>query len=207
MADATSGLAGILPPKGSFGLFLCPAGLLTVFVAVAVDPTPAATTATPSTIFSPLRKAKQQRALATTTRSFALRLAPGEEVLEALQATVQQLGLRAAFVQTCVGSVSHAVVRLANATAEQPNEVIELAQKFEICSLVGTLGLDAHDGYSKHLHVTLADAEGRCIGGHVISLTVFTTAEVVLGECLELQFAREQDDRTGFPELRVSQRT
>jgi hypothetical protein len=154
-----------------------------------------------------LRKAKQHRALATATRSFALRLAPGEELVAALQEAVQQLGLRAAFVQTCVGSVSHAVIRLANATAEQPNEVVELPQKFEVCSLVGTLGLDAHDGYSKHLHVTLADAEGRCIGGHVISLTVFTTAEIVLGECLELQFSREHDERTGFPELRVSQRT
>eukprot|EP00045_Choanoeca_perplexa_P018338 m.287477 g.287477 ORF g.287477 m.287477 type:complete len:189 (+) comp17788_c0_seq2:12099-12665(+) len=187
MAEDKDGLAGILPPKAT------------------AEPSETAT-ATPTTIFSPLRKAKQHRALATTTRSFALRLEPEEEIVEALQKTVQELGLRAAFVQTCVGSVNHAVVRLANATAEQPNEIVELTQKFEICSLVGTLGLDAHDEYSKHIHVTLADAEGRCIGGHVISLKVFTTAEIVLGECLELQFSREQDDRTGFPELRVSKR-
>jgi len=40
------------------------------------------------------------------------------------------------------------------------------------------------------------------IGGHVIGgLYIFTTAEIVIGECPQLKFTREHDDSTGFPEL------
>ena len=37
-------------------------------------------------------------------------------------------------------------------------------------------------------------------------LEVFTTAEVVLGDCGGARFVREFDSRTGFPELRVERR-
>ena len=64
--------------------------------------------------------------------------------------------------------------------------------------MVGTLNRDAH------LHVCLSDAEGRTVGGHVMGdLEVFTTAEVVVGDAVDLQFTREMDERTGFPELVV----
>lgn len=38
-------------------------------------------------------------------------------------------------------------------------------------------------------------------------LEVFTTAEVVVGEAVDLQFTREMDDKTGFPELVVQTRS
>lgn len=80
-------------------------------------------------------------------------------------------------------------------------QVIHLSGRFEIVSLVGTLNPDAH------LHICLSDAEGRTVGGHVLGdLQVFTTAEVVVGEATDLQFSREMDDRTGFPELEVRRR-
>ncbi|KAI3363900.1 hypothetical protein L3Q82_001498 [Scortum barcoo] len=77
-------------------------------------------------------------------------------------------------------------------------QVLHLSGRFEIVSLVGTLNRDAH------LHISLSDAEGRTVGGHVLGdLEVFTTAEVVVGEAADLQFSREMDERTGFPELVV----
>ncbi|KAM6992205.1 bifunctional protein GlmU-like [Tautogolabrus adspersus] len=102
---------------------------------------------------------------------------------------------------TCVGSVTKATLRLANATASNENEVVYLSRRYEIVSLVGTLNPDAH------LHICLADAEGRTVGGHVLGdLEVFTTAEVVIGEATHLQFKRELDEQTGFPELVVERR-
>ncbi|XP_071400691.1 bifunctional protein GlmU-like [Centroberyx affinis] len=131
----------------------------------------------------------------------ALRLGPGRELLGSLQALVEERRLRAPFIITCVGSVTKATLRLANATATNTNEVIQLNGRFEIVSLVGTLNPDAH------LHICLADAEGRTVGGHVLGgLEVFTTAEVVVGEAAGLQFTREMDDQTGFPELVVQPR-
>jgi len=46
------------------------------------------------------------------------------------------------------------------------------------------------------------------IGGHIIGgLYVFTTAEIVIGECSDLTFTREHDDSTGFLELVVKNNT
>ncbi|CAH1261879.1 Hypp2475 [Branchiostoma lanceolatum] len=131
---------------------------------------------------------------------FTLRLGPGEEIKSALQKFVEEKRLKAPFIMMCVGSVSSAKLRLANATAEKPNEVIERDQNYEIVSMVGTLT------DSCHLHVSLADKDGAVIGGHVMNLTVFTTAEIVIGECSNLTYRREMDERTGFPELVVSRR-
>jgi len=80
-------------------------------------------------------------------------------------------------------------------------QVMHLSGRFEIVSLVGTLNEDAH------LHVSLSDAEGNTVGGHVLGdLEVFTTAEVVIGDAVDLLFTREMDEQTGFPELVVHPR-
>ncbi|CAJ1077695.1 bifunctional protein GlmU-like [Xyrichtys novacula] len=131
----------------------------------------------------------------------AVRFGPGQELLGSLQTFVKEAGLRAPFIITCVGSVTKATLRLANATASNTNELLHLTGRFEIVSLVGTLNLDAH------LHICLADSEGKTVGGHVMGdLEIFTTAEVVIGEATQLQFKREMDERTGFPELEVQKR-
>ncbi len=83
--------------------------------------------------------------------------------------------------------------------AQYPMQVLTLEGKHEIVSLVGTLS----DG--GHLHASLADDKGGVVGGHVLGdMVVFTTAEVVIGECSQLMFNREMDTRTGFHELVIS---
>ncbi|KAM4521524.1 bifunctional protein GlmU-like [Odontesthes bonariensis] len=137
----------------------------------------------------------------SSLRVHAVRFGPGQELLGSLQAFVEERRLRAPFIITCVGSVTKATLRLANATATSTNEVMRLSGRFEIVSLVGTLNEDAH------LHISLSDAEGRTVGGHVLGdLEVFTTAEVVIGDAVDLLFTREMDEQTGFPELVVQPR-
>uniref|UniRef100_A0A1A8MFD4 PPC domain-containing protein n=1 Tax=Nothobranchius pienaari TaxID=704102 RepID=A0A1A8MFD4_9TELE len=134
----------------------------------------------------------------STLKVHAVRFGPGQELLGSLQAFVEQLHLEAPFVITCVGSVTKATLRLANASTTNTNEVLHLSGRYEIVSLVGTLNPDAH------LHISLSDPMGQTIGGHVLGdLEVFTTAEVVIGEAVNLRFSREMDERTGFPELVV----
>lgn len=82
-------------------------------------------------------------------------------------------------------------------------QVVKLEGPFEIVSLVGTVSAAG----SCHLHASLADKDGRVIGGHVVGdMVIFTTAEVVLGECIACEFSREMDDETGFAELTVHPR-
>ncbi|PWA28263.1 hypothetical protein CCH79_00019696 [Gambusia affinis] len=156
------------------------------------------------------------QAAGSVLRVHAVRFGPGQELLGSLQALVEERRLRAPFIITCVGSVTRATLRLANATATNTNEfspavqvltrfcsqVLQLSGRYEIVSLVGTLNSDAH------LHISLADAQGATVGGHVLGgLEVFTTAEVVVGDAVDLRFSREPDPRTGFPELVVLTRS
>ena len=130
---------------------------------------------------------------------YALRLRPGEELLSTLKAFCVDRGLASAYVATCVGSLQKATLRLANADRHSPNEIRSYEQRFEITSLVGTISRDG----GAHVHIGLADAAGACVGGHLISGEIFTTAEIVVGTVAGATFVREHDDATGFPELVV----
>jgi len=132
-------------------------------------------------------------------RVHCLRLEPGDELKSSLLQYASENHLKAAFILTCVGSVTSASIRY----AAQPtaDSKVELTEKMEICSLVGTLG------GSGHLHIVLGREDGSTISGHVMgNLRVFTTAEIMLGECTEAVFTRPFDERTGFGELKVEKR-
>eukprot|EP00043_Microstomoeca_roanoka_P015239 m.152402 g.152402 ORF g.152402 m.152402 type:complete len:161 (+) comp16210_c1_seq28:52-534(+) len=144
--------------------------------------------------------------LPSSTVSYVIRLRPNQEIVTELSAFITSAGLRAAFIQTCVGSVKAGELRLAHATAENRNEMMPVEGCHEIVSLVGTLFVDEDGTYKQHLHASLSDKDGKVIGGHVMSLVVFTTAEIVIGECQALAFSRPHDPETGFDELVIAER-
>ena len=81
-------------------------------------------------------------------------------------------------------------------------QVVTYQEHFEICSLVGTLS-----GEAGHLHIVLGKADGTTLSGHVVGdCEIFTTAEVVIGDCQQAVFTRPYDHQTGFDELRVSRK-
>ena len=132
-------------------------------------------------------------------RVYPLRLSPNTNVLTSIRTLMNQAELRSVFIITCVGSVKACRLRLANST-----DTIDLNTSHEIVSLVGTF-----DSEGEHVHGSFSDATGRVIGGHVMSdypMTVFTTAELVLGECENVVFTREMDHETGYPELVITEK-
>lgn len=144
--------------------------------ASAPSPTPQAADAAPS----------------SNLRAIVLRLGPGDELSQKLQELVEREQIEAGFIMTCVGSLTQAQVRF----ADHPTPT-KLEGKFEIVSLVGTV---AKSG--SHLHITLADEQGRTIGGHVKpGNLVYTTAEIVVGVVTDARFAREPDPKSGYNEL------
>jgi len=127
-------------------------------------------------------------------RTIALRLRPGADLKGELLALAVRERVRAGWVLTCVGSLSQVRVRLAGG-AEHGN----WQGAFEIIVLTGTLSRDGG-----HLHLAVADHQGRTLGGHLVEgCTVRTTAEVVLAADDRLLFAREHDPATGYDELVV----
>jgi predicted DNA-binding protein with PD1-like motif len=122
-----------------------------------------------------------------------LRLEPGADLRKSLLATVRAEGLTAAWVMTCVGSLSRITLRL--------GEIRTAEDEFEIISAAGTL---APDGI--HVHLAVADPQGTLIGGHVMTGCVVAeegTVEVVLGADDGWQFGRARHPETGYDELSI----
>lgn len=131
-------------------------------------------------------------------QTLILRLTPGEDLRQALDAAFAQLqaeqNAQAACVISAVGSLSRAVLRY----AAEPGGTV-LAEPLELITLSGTLGADG-----AHLHASVADARGVVRGGHVMpGCIVRTTAEIVLAPLPGWEFTRAQDAQTGFKELVV----
>lgn len=128
-------------------------------------------------------------------KTYSFRLKPGEDLKKELEAFALNNAIKAGIVLTCVGSLTKASLRLAD---ENISKVFE--EKFEITALVGTLSKDG-----VHLHISLADSQGRAIGGHLlVGSTIYTTAEIVIGELESTIFTREYDESTGFKELKIN---
>jgi predicted DNA-binding protein with PD1-like motif len=88
----------------------------------------------------------------------------------------------------------HAQLRLANEVSEQ-----HLSGPLEIISVSGSISPEG-----AHLHMSVADAQGRVIGGHVCKgCEVRTTAELLVAELPGYRLSREHDPATGFKELVV----
>ena len=126
-----------------------------------------------------------------------LRLQPGKDLRQALEAWMGEQAAQAGCVITAVGSLSVARVRFAGAA-----EATVIRGDMEILSLSGTLSADG-----AHLHIAVADSEGAVIGGHLCAGSlVRTTAELVIGLLPEWLFSRELDPATGYAELAIKDR-
>ncbi|MGF6274627.1 putative DNA-binding protein with PD1-like motif [Massilia sp. UYP11] len=123
-----------------------------------------------------------------------IRLRPRQDLREALAAILSEHGVGAAFVLSGIGSLSEARIRYAGA-----GEAGLLRGDLEILTLSGSI---APDGV--HLHMTVSDAQGKVIGGHVApGCTVRTTAEILLALLPDYRFSRAPDPQSGWDELVV----
>lgn len=129
---------------------------------------------------------------------YAFRLSPGEDLLKSLNQKIQEQQIEAAVILSGVGSLTDYSIRFAN----QPNASTGKGH-FEITSITGTLSI-----HGSHVHITIADKTGKCIGGHLMSGNiVYTTVEIVLGVMPEVKFVRELDPKSGYKELVVKKKS
>jgi uncharacterized protein len=125
-------------------------------------------------------------------QAYALRLKPGEDVKQAIDAWVAQENIQAGYIATAVGSLTDYNIRFANRETGD-----SATGHFEIVSLVGTISVNG-----SHLHISVADSTGRTLGGHLLAGNkVYTTLELVLVETKDFVFSRENDGSTPWKEL------
>ena len=129
---------------------------------------------------------------------YALRLSPNQDLKQEIVSFAKANNIQAGYIITCVGSLKKANLRLAN----QP-EATTWEEKFEIISLVGTIGADS----GVHIHASISDETGKTIGGHLMDGNlIYTTAEIIIGEVLDVKFSRKLDSITTYNELFIEKK-
>ena len=136
--------------------------------------------------------------LVSSAQFFTLRLFPGQELLTEIRSFAAQTGLKAGFIAAVVGSLSQVSLRYAGRSESFLTEGC-----FEVISLSGTL-----DAQGEHLHLSISNPQGQMLGGHVMEgCFVRTTLELVIGVLPGVLFSREQCAISGYPELKITQRS
>lgn len=126
--------------------------------------------------------------------NYTFRLSAGQDLFDAIDAFVLQNQIEAGCVLSGVGSLTHAVLRLAN--REVHNEYVGY---FEIASITGTVSM-----HGSHLHISISDENGYTIGGHLVSgCKIYTTAEIVIAAFTNEVYKREFAEDSGYDELKV----
>ena len=126
--------------------------------------------------------------------AYVVRMDRGEEVMETLTALCEQEGIRLASVEA-IGAVDRAVVGLYD-VGEKVYHKKEFTEPMELTSLLGTVTEKDGKPYL-HLHATFCDANMQAHGGHVNSLHISATCEMVL-RLLPGQVGRQLDEVTGL---------
>ena len=126
--------------------------------------------------------------------NYTFRLPSGQDLFDSIESFVKEKHIEAGCVLSSVGSLTQAVIRLANRSYHT-----EYNGYFEIVSMTGTVSL-----YGSHLHISISDGDGKTIGGHLVSgCKIYTTAEIVLAIFPEIVYKREFAEDSGYDELVV----
>ena len=126
--------------------------------------------------------------------NYTFRLTPGQDLFDSIESFVLQNQIEAGCVLSGVGSLTHAVLRLANREVYNDYEGY-----FEIVSITGTVSV-----HGSHLHVSISNGDGVTIGGHLVSgCKIYTTAEIVIAAFSDVVYKRELAEDSGYDELTV----
>jgi uncharacterized protein len=127
--------------------------------------------------------------------TLTLRLPPDVDLRQTLKSIAQVENITAGIILSGIGSLNTVALRFAG-----QNTHTRIDGKHEILTIAGTICTEGI-----HLHMSVANAQGQVIGGHVVDgCIIYTTAEITIGILPDLQFQRQLDDRTGLVELSIS---
>jgi len=134
----------------------------------------------------------------SSMKAHVFRLKPNDDLYQSLMSHIKEHNIQAACILTCVGSLKKIHIK----TATSKN-YLKKDQCFEITSLTGCVSEKRN-----HIHISLSDDEGVAIGGHLMpeGNIVYTTAEIVLGVFNDLEFDEFACEKSGWPELKITQK-
>ncbi len=125
------------------------------------------------------------------------RIKPGQELLDGISSYCQDNNISSGVIIGIIGSLENAKLSFLKALPGK-YESADYSGPLEIVCAQGTVALK-DDTLIIHIHIQLSEKD-ICSGGHLAGATIFSTAEVTLGE-LDYQIRRQIDNYTGLNEL------
>lgn len=119
----------------------------------------------------------------------------GSDLLKELEEYVRANGINLAWLSG-VGAVSRATIRYYDQSKQTWSD-LELDRRLEVAGMWGNVSL-LNGEPIVHLHVVLADEEGRCYGGHLGTNTTVFNLEILLTTLSGPPIMRKMDAETGL---------
>ncbi len=123
------------------------------------------------------------------------RLPHDSDLLEAMTELAGRGGIKLGTI-SAIGAVKRAKIGFYDQKTREYLET-EINQPMEISSCLGNISLKDGEIFV-HAHVTLADKEGRVLGGHLAPGTIIFAAECRITELKGESLKRSYDDITGL---------
>ena len=124
----------------------------------------------------------------------ALRLDPGEELLDRISEVCRRQGVRFGSI-TGIGAANHVTIGFYNLEKQEYSEK-DLDFPMEITSILGDVSRKDGEVYL-HVHINVSDEEGRTFGGHLKKCMISVTGEIVI-TCIDGEVGRKADPATGI---------
>ena len=132
-------------------------------------------------------------------RVIVLRLKPGMDLLDGMQAACERYQIRNGVILSAIGSL--ACVRFCDVEPLPEKKcgygygrTLALDETIELTGAGGVICSDADGSINLHVHISMSDKTGKAYGGHLVQGTkVLMTADIVLGEIEGVSMLREFD--------------
>ena len=127
-------------------------------------------------------------------KEHVIKLVSKDDLVVELDQYCKKNNIEAAFIATCVGSLSRVIFRKGTT-----RDVLTLDDHVEIVSCEGTLSKTG-----MHIHMSVSDSDFQVRGGHIRSGSIVAgTAEIVIIELENFQLSRSPSDLKNFKELKI----
>jgi uncharacterized protein len=119
----------------------------------------------------------------------------GSDLLKELQSYVRAKGINLAWLSG-VGAVSRATIRYYDQPKQQWLD-LDFDRNLEVAGMWGNVSL-LNGEPIVHVHIVLADDQGRCYGGHLADGTLVFNLEILMTTLSGPNVIRKMDAQTGL---------
>lgn len=134
-----------------------------------------------------------------TAPVIALRLDPGDEVIESILALAEKEKIQAGIVEG-IGATDDVTIGIMDLNSRE-YKLTHYTEPFEITSLMGNLSRKDGEAYL-HSHINLGGVDGSVVGGHLDRAVISITAEIFI-RVIDGEIDRKYHDEIGVNQMIV----